>query len=67
MFFMPLSAPAGTLSTILDGAKELLTWSLTSMTAVASWVVSTPITLVLFVIILVSLVFGFVYRAINKL
>ena len=61
------SGSTGTLSSITSGATELLTWAITSMTSIASWITSTPITLVLFVIILVSLAFGFVYRAIRKL
>lgn len=61
------SGSPGTLSSILSAATELLTWATTSMTSIASWIVSTPVALVLFVIILVSLAMGFVYRAINKL
>jgi len=62
-----LAASTGSLSNITSGASELLTWAIDSMSDVANWIVSTPITLTLFVIMLVSFGFGLVYRALHKL
>ena len=67
MYHAFVASGSSALSSITGGATELLTWAITSMTSIATWITSTPITLVLFVIILVSLAFGFVYRAIRKL
>ena len=62
-----LATGTTSLSSITSGASELLTWAIDSMTDVAGWIVSTPITLTLFVIVLVSFGFGLVYRALHKL
>lgn len=53
---------ASTVSGLLDIATSLLTWLITSMTAVITFMTGHPIILLMLVITLVGLVVGYLFR-----
>lgn len=53
---------ASTVSGLLDIATSLLTWLITSMTAVITFMTGHPIILLMMVITLVGLVVGYLFR-----
>lgn len=57
-----LSAASMTLEEILQSATQLLTWVITGMGSVLTFVTSNPIVLVLFFIALISFVVGLLFR-----
>lgn len=57
-----MDGDASTVSGLLDIATELLTWLITSMGSLLTFVTSHPIILMMMVITLVGLVAGYLFR-----
>lgn len=57
-----MSGDASTVGGLLDIATELLTWLITSMGSLLTFVTSHPIILMMMVITLVGLVAGYLFR-----
>lgn len=57
-----LTATASTVSGLLSMATELLTWLITSMTSLISFITDNPIILMMMLITLVGLVVGYLFR-----
>ena len=53
---------ASTVSGLLEIATELLTWLITSMTSLITFITSHPIILMMMIISLVGLVVGYLFR-----
>lgn len=56
------AAEASTVKGLLSLATELLTWLITSMTALISFITDNPIILMMMLITLVGLVVGYLFR-----
>lgn len=54
--------PVSPMTTFLGYATDLLGWCLTSMGSIISTIIQTPMLLIGFLIMLVSLAFGLVFR-----
>ena len=59
---MNLTATASTVSGLLSMATELLTWLITSMTSLITFITDNPIILMMMLITLVGLVVGYLFR-----
>ncbi len=59
---MLMAAEAGTISGLLKMATELLTWLITSMGSVITFITSNPIILIMLLVSLCGLVVGMLFR-----
>lgn len=59
---MGVTATASTVSGLLSMATELLTWLITSMTSLITFITDNPIILMMMLITLVGLVVGYLFR-----
>lgn len=59
---MLLASEAGTISGLLKMATELLTWLITSMGSVITFITSNPIILIMLLVSLCGLVVGMLFR-----
>lgn len=62
MFGLLAAADAGTVTGLLKIATELLTWLITSMGSLITFITGNPIILMMMVITLVGLVVGYLFR-----
>lgn len=70
MFFYPVfyfsasggGTTNGDLSNILSAATQMVTWIVTTMTSVVSFVVDNPVVLSLFLLMLISFAVGIFFR-----
>lgn len=65
MAFLSVTPTAGSLDDILNGGTSLITWVVSAMKALVDFVVSNPIVMVMFYVLLVSFAAGLIMRLIR--